>query len=110
MNSLQHYDPINPFEDSICSVFYSRPEDSAFLRTLCDNGECQCAEGGCPPTNPFEITKTFKLHERDTEMINYVCDNFDYVWKGQLLSLRRNGRFLEFYFEIDEVIKAGKLG
>ncbi|GFT49548.1 a.superbus venom factor 1 [Nephila pilipes] len=97
-----YYDP-----DATCSVFYSPTKNSELLRTICDGGVCQCAEGGCPPRKPFEISKTFKPAERVTEMMNYACNNFDYVWMGKFVSEKKEGGFLRFGFEIDDVIKAG---
>ncbi|GFY45894.1 a.superbus venom factor 1 [Trichonephila inaurata madagascariensis] len=99
------YDYYNP--DATCSVFYSPTKNSALLRTICDGGVCQCAEGGCPPKNPFEIAKTFELDEKEIGLINYACNNFDYVWKGQFISEKNEGGFLKFGFQIEEVIKAG---
>ncbi|GFW56865.1 complement C3 [Trichonephila clavipes] len=99
------YDYYNP--DATCSVFYSPTKNSALLRTICDGGVCQCAEGGCPPRKPFEIVKTFEADEKEIGLINYACNKFDYVWKGHFISEKKEGGFLKLGFVVEEVIKDG---
>ncbi|GFQ73057.1 complement C3, partial [Trichonephila clavata] len=99
------YDYYNP--DETCTVFYSPTKNSALLRKICDGGVCQCAEGGCPPRKPFEIVKTFDNDEKEKGLINYFCNKFDYVWKGQFKREKNEGGFLKLSFVVDEVIKHG---
>ncbi|GIY68784.1 complement C4-A [Caerostris extrusa] len=101
------YNYYNP--DATCTVFYSPPNNSPILRTLCDGGVCQCAEGGCPPKKPFDIFDAFDdVSEKREKLRILLCDKYDYVWKGVASKEReKQDGFFKIPFEIQEVIKEG---
>ncbi|XP_035221977.1 complement C3-like, partial [Stegodyphus dumicola] len=92
-----------------CTVFYSPASNSPLLHTICEGGICQCAEGGCPPNEPFEeIRKIHSLFDRREKLLDAACENYHYVWKGKVLeNTKKAGIFLNITFFIEKVIKEG---
>ncbi|WP_407809534.1 hypothetical protein, partial [Staphylococcus aureus] len=85
--------------DEACTVFYSPDSNSALLRTICEGNVCQCAEGGCPPKEPFgnvaEIQKARNL------VLLEACEEHDYVWKGRVESVQKKDGFIRIVFRIN---------
>nr|BAK64109.1 complement component 3-1 [Hasarius adansoni] len=103
---IKVYDYYNP--DATCTKFYSPGSNSPMLRTICEGGICECAEGGCPPNNPFSEISSMSTAQRREELKTIFCENYDYVWKGKLNGrLQKDGGFLNISFTIADVIKAG---
>lgn len=108
MSSIKVYDYYNP--GTTCTAFYKPISNSPIIRTICDDGICQCAEGGCPPKTPFSdlYQKNDNSHQKRRESLKTkLCDDFDYVWKGRLDTIRVEGGFFNISFIITEIIKAG---
>ncbi|KAG8181180.1 hypothetical protein JTE90_010952 [Oedothorax gibbosus] len=100
------YDYYNP--DETCTVFYGPGSSSPILRTLCDGGICQCAEGGCPPQEPFKEIKDYPVEDQRLELNNIACERYDFVWFGQLSEeIQKINGFYNISFEIENVVKEG---
>uniref|UniRef100_T1E175 Putative complement component n=1 Tax=Cupiennius salei TaxID=6928 RepID=T1E175_CUPSA len=106
MSVIKVYDYYNP--DATCTKFYSPDSNSPMIRTICEDGVCECAEGGCPPKTPFTEIDKFPADDKRDQLKTIFCENYDYVWKGKLNGrLRKHAGFLNISFTVEEVIKAG---
>nr|BAK64110.1 complement component 3-2 [Hasarius adansoni] len=105
MSYIKVYDYYNP--DATCTKSYRPISNSPVIRTICEGGICQCAEGGCPPRTPFADLEGMQVSERRNLLKVKFCEDFDYVWKGELHYIRKEGGFFNISFIVNEVIKAG---
>ncbi|XP_054715979.1 ophiophagus venom factor-like [Uloborus diversus] len=102
---IKVYDYYNP--DASCTVFYSPENNSPRLRTFCEGGVCQCAEGGCPPKSPFSQVKKDLQEDMRAQLLQLACDKYDFVWKGQSEGDEIEGGFRKISFRVDTVVKEG---
>lgn len=114
MSVVRVYDYYSPEES--CTEFYSPDSNSPMLRKICSGGICQCAEGGCPPNNPFERVIAIEGTDATSAVENQAardtvrrmaCNDNDYVWKGVPTNSIKSGGFLRITFRIDSVLKEG---
>ncbi|NXL90741.1 CO4 protein, partial [Alectura lathami] len=94
------YDFYNP--DRKCSVFYSAPEHSAMLSTVCHANTCQCAEGPCPKQK-----STFSKTMTENTRFNFVCYQpiADYVYEVELLNSTQKNVFDYYEVKIQRILK-----
>ncbi|NXJ08958.1 CO4 protein, partial [Odontophorus gujanensis] len=94
------YDFYSP--DRKCSVFYSAPQHSAMLSTVCHAEVCQCAEGPCPRQK-----STFSNTLKENARFNFVCYEpiADYVYEVELLNSTQKNVFDYYEVKIQRILK-----
>ncbi|XP_028280659.1 complement C4-B isoform X2 [Parambassis ranga] len=90
-----------------CTVFYSAPQRSKMVSTLCSEDVCQCAERPC-----HKLQETFKLNKKrrvstdERELHACFSPTVDYAYIVEVLSVSVKSNFELFKSKVIEVIKS----
>ncbi|XP_067173250.1 complement C4-like [Apteryx mantelli] len=87
-----------------CTVFYSAPQRSSFLATLCSPGVCECAEGACP-----RARRTLAEELTAAERHDFACysPRVDYALVVTVRGEKQFGAFAGAETEIEEILQSG---
>ncbi|XP_031154830.1 complement C4-B [Sander lucioperca] len=90
-----------------CTVFYSAPQRSKMVSTLCSEDVCQCAERPC-----HKIQNTFqggiRRGGKEDPRLQHACffPTVDYAYIGEVLNVSMKSNFELYEINVNEVLRS----